>query len=68
MELIVIVLMVLASVIIVAGILFALVAPFVAARREATIRERDGLTKHDVGNYRGPGRTRTQLTRDGSHP
>ena len=68
MELIVIALMVLGSVVVVAGILVALVAPFVAARREAAIRERDGLTKHDVGNYRGPGRTRTQLTRDGSHP
>ena len=68
MELIVIALMVLGSVIVVAGILFALVAPFVAAKREAAIRERDGLTKHDVGNYRGPGLTRTQLTRDTRQP
>jgi len=67
-EIVIIALILIGCAVVVAGILFALVAPFVAARREAAIRERDGLTRHDVGNYRGPGRTRTQLTRDSRTP
>ena len=63
METFIIALIVVGCAIVVAGILFALVAPFVAGRREAAVRERDGLTRHDAVNYRGPARGRGAVTR-----